>query len=610
MIIKKKLRDKIFFLIISIIIIFFYWHNANKPIYFQKLDKTIKPSKKEFLPNIIGYAKPIKTIDLTNKQKPFLFVESESNYPHIYGFHNRFIADLTSEVIVFDQNKIIDSIINRHFGYNKISVDKNKAYIFLNDELYTYDKTGFKKKGLNFDFLVSRFDIDKNNLYVGNRGKKDDELLVLNKNLKDYAFYKDLTYDKFDLVPINYAKDGYIYFRDKNFTLKAISVDNDVNTITSKKYFAKFKGFYILKDKEKYTLYSFPKTKVITFTTTLDFNRFFILKDALYLMDTNTILAKVNLKTKKLHILKPTKIDGWYFDVNDDFLAFAKNDTITIVDENLNVVKRYKINLLPDVYSYTIDKNNTAYIKDEYVYLNGKKIFKEKDIDTDLAFDNNRLAIISYDDYKNILYFDIFKDKKHIKSYTIKPKENLKYINSTIFYRNIIIISCSSKTLIIKNGKILKEISYKYPHGNLDTLKKVKNNAYLSYNNKLKEIDLNTLKVKYIASNGYRYQKGDDFLMYKDKLLSIALNIDFKDRKISIIPTDSIYHYFALKNYAIVWFKNELNAIYAFSKEKTYKLILASKHNKIFNVLDLEDNSFAVVDGFGVKIINLDLIER
>ncbi len=161
------------------------------------------------------------------------------------------------------------------------------------------------------------------------------------------------------------------------------------------------------------------------------------MQDTLYLMDTNTIVAKLNLKTKKLHTLKPTKIDGWYFDVNDNFLAFAKKDTITIVDENLSVVKRYKINLLPDVYSYTIDENNTAYIKDKYVYLNGKKIFKEKDTDTNLAFDNNHLAIISYDDYKNILSIDIFKDKKQLKSYKIKPKNNLKYIKSAIFYKDL-----------------------------------------------------------------------------------------------------------------------------------------------------------------------------
>ena len=175
--------------------------------------------------------------------------------------------------------------------------------------------------------------------------------------------------------------------------------------------------------------------------------------------------------------------------------------------------------------------------------------------------------------------------------------------------KDVIIISSSSKALIIKNGKIIKEINYKYPHGNLDTLKKVKNKAYLSYNNKLKEIDLNTLKIQYIASNGYGYKKGNNFLIYKDKLLSLALNIDFKDRKISIAPADSIFHYFALKDYAIVWFKNELNAIYAFSKDKTYKIILASKHNKIFNVFGLEGNRLAVVEGFGLRVIDLDSLK-
>ncbi len=431
------------FIVVGSVIIFFKTTESKKSkvVYFEKIGKKIDILKKEkpsYNYHIINYNKPIKTINLIEEKYIPIFTTKESNYPNIYGFDNKFLINFNDDVVIFDKKKIIDSVINNSFGYNKVATYKDRAYIFLNNKFFVYDKNGFRKIPIKFDFhLVHKIFVDTNNIYIKISPKQDDELLVLNKNLKDYSFYK-IIHATFDIIPIG-AKNNYIYFKDENLTIKAISLDNKIKTITSKRFFARFKDFYILKEKDTFNLYQFPKKLITTFKTKLKFHSFFILKNHIYLKEVETVLAKLNLNSNKIIPLNPTRI-SYYFDINSNFIAFAKNNTIKILDENLTKIKEYKINVLSNVYEkINYPKSN----------IKIKKLF-------------NFITIVDFGDKKIIIFtVDGFFEQYTLKDYAIFRAFDEK-----------------DKVLVIKKDKIFK-LKLVSNHNKIYRLKPLKNNKFL-----------------------------------------------------------------------------------------------------------------------------------
>jgi len=438
-------------------------------------------------------------------------------------------------------------------------------------------------------------------------------MLVLEVGFEFSEVYSKESKDYLSDILFRYGENGKFYF-EQNGSLKSVSLENKIDNVTNNiSHFMRFKNYYIVKKHKNYLLYRFANTKLLTFRLKRQdvLDNFFILKNHLYLIGNDKIFAQADLETKKLHYIKPVNFyDLYQYDTNDNFVAYATRDYhIKILDANLTLIKEYKVNPLPTVFSYAIDRKNIAYIDYEKkkVFFNGKALVNLQTTDTNLALDDNRIAIVTYDRYTKKLSIEIYNGIRHTKSYEFKIKA--KFINKVLLYKDTLIISFTSKALFIKNGKIVKKILYKHQFSNRITLKKVKNIAYLSYNDVLKEISLDTLKTKYISSKGYGIQNGEDILAYVDKFMQISLIVEFGGKKIPIALVNDLDTYFVLKNYVIVEFINDKTAVYVISKNKTIKLKLTSKHNLILNLFGLDNNRFAVVDGFGLRIIDLDRLK-
>ncbi len=600
------MKKNLFAFVVVVSTVFYMLHRDGVQ-YFQKTDKKLDLlSEERFSSSFENYDKPIQTINLIEKTQIPLFCESSSYFPKIYGYKDRFLLKLQSSVAVLDEQKVLDSLVAPSAPLSLIDVvaDKKKAYILIDGKLYVYDGKSFKPAAHRFDFSYLHLFIDEKKLYFD----KEDTLLVLDRDLRNYTNYKK-NKKNLDGAFFRYGRDGWFYFK-KGRNIEAVSLHNELRSIVKNvDAFRWFKNYYIIKKEGRYTLYTFPKKRIVSFyLKKRDIDNFFLLKNTLFLINDDTIFAKVDLDMKQLHFIKPFPFCDLYgYDVNDNFVAHAtKNYTVEILDSDLHLVKEYKINALPSVFSYAVEKNSVAYIdfKKKRVFLNGKELCTLKNIDTSLAFDGSHLAVVGYDNYTKNLFIDLYDGYTHKKSYTLK--QDARFILKTLLYKDTLVISFSSKALIIKNGKVLKEIKYAHKFGNEVFLKKIGNKAYLGYNDTLKEIDLDTLKIKNVASRGYGIQKGKNVMAYVDKLLHMSLLVDFGDKEFSIAPIDELSTYFTLKDYVVVKFLDEDNTVYVIAKDKITKLLLTTKHNAILNLFGLDNNRFGVVDGFGLRVVDLD----
>jgi len=602
---------KIILLITLIIATLFYYHLNNKPIYFKKIDKKLPVEKNISLSyDILGYNKPIKVIDLTKNKKPTLFAEY-LEHPKIYGFRDKFLISLNQEIALLNTNTLLDAFVTKnYFSNNSITSDDKLAYLVFDNKLHTYNGKRVQKVPYNFNYFGDLYS-DKDNIYFNMSAKK--RILVLNRDLKHYTFYESNISSSID-----YIKNSTIYtkFRKNGkVNLKSISLDNDVKTlIKNSDNIYKFKDYYITKNGNIYNIYKYPKSLVATFNLPKKYLlKFFILKNRLYLIDAfnNKIFAKMDLTDKKFNYIKPVNFYALEsFDTNDNFVAFVKNKNITILDDNLNIIKQYKIKTFPDPWSFAIDGNRSAIRYGNSFYLNGKKIFEanREYYTTHLVFYSDYLAIMGSKTGDKKFYIDIFKSDKHIKSYTLQPKASM--LKDITFYKDIIVATFESKTVFIKNGKIVKTINY-YKKAPDAHLKRVGNMAYLSYLNNLVEINLDTLKIKYNSFHlKNKIRKGESFLITQDNFTKLQTIIKFPDKEYRIISPNNIADSYALKDYAIFRFKSDFNTILAVSKDKIYKLKLVSKYNKIMNIKPLKKNKFAIFDRDGIRVIDLDKIDE
>jgi len=600
----KNLRYLI--LVTVIFILGLYYNKPNQTFLFKPISKKLKTlSKKEYSYEIQGYSKTIKTINIVKDDNISLFMQ-DNDYPAIYGFGDRFLLDLKNEVVAFNEKKLLNSLVDKNFlQINYIATNKEFAYIFIGDVLYRYDREKFRKIPFKFA-AIDRVFADKNHLYTMEHFQKDnEELLVLNHNLKEYKFYKDNIYKKTNLLPL-YAKDSSIYywsFQQKGL-LKAISLNNSAKIIVKSGFTIYHKDHYITQDNNSYSLYQFPKKPLVTFDIDREFDHFFVLKNSLYLINNSQIFAKVSISNKTLSYIEPIPFYSSHYDTNDNFVAFVKKGLVTILDKNLSVVKKYKIYILPNPFAFDINKKSIVAVYNDDVTLNNKKILTIKATEIQVALNGENVAIASYDKFKKTLYVDIFKQYTHTKSYTFTVDS--KMLNDMVFYKDTIIVAFATKALIIKNGKIAKTVEY-YKLDPYSFLKRVGNKAYLSYLNNLVEIDLETLKTKYSSFHlAKEIKKGGDFISKSDDFINIETTIKFPKKEYQIINVDDIMESIALKDYAIFWMKNEMDKVLVFSKDRVFKLKLISKYNKIFAIKPLQENRFAILDGNRFRIIDID----
>ena len=594
------------FLTPLLLLLAFFWfvyQERQKPFYFEEIDNTflLQNSKKEGKSfAIVGYDKPLKSIDLENDNNISLFTQADRNYPNIYGFGDRFLVDLNLEVVVLDERSIIDALVDKGvMETNRIGVTKDSAYIFLEDNLYTYDKKHFKPIPYHFDFVADFF-VDNKKLYIREIAKNRDYLLVLDRNLKNYRFYKIKKRVEYHIEPI-FAKDSFFYYTDKRDKLEAISLDNAHRVIVKQGYMAKFRDYYIVKEKESFKLYRFPKELITAFRSDRDFSYFFVLKDHLYLLDNHKVVVKVDLTSGATTYIEPVDFFPLYYGTNDNYVAYYKKDTLYILDANLKLVKKYKVNLLPYPFEFDIDGKNIVANYHGEIRFNNKKIFMEKSLVTDLALDGEKITIVGFDRYKQELTIDLFKKDKHTQSYRLKVDTN-EFIQKVVYYKNSIIISFASSTVLIKNGKIIKQIKY----GKYGYLKRIKDKAYLSYDDNLIAINMNSFEIIPLMQNYYGARWGKNVAIYHDDIFYLYYIVAFKDKKIKFYDVSSVYEHYALKDYALFRLKKEKDSIFVLAKDQAYKLRLASKYNKILAIKPLEGNRFALLDKNGFRIIDID----
>jgi len=607
----KNLR---YLILVTVIFILGLYYNKlnqttvkpNQTFLFKPISKKLKTlSKKEYSYEIQGYSKTIKTINIVKDDNISLFMQ-DNDYPAIYVFGDRFLLDLKNEVVAFNEKKLLNSLVDKNFlQINYIATNKEFAYIFIGDVLYRYDREKFRKIPFKFA-AIDRVFADKNHLYTMEHFQKDnEELLVLNHNLKEYKFYKDNIYKKTNLLPL-YAKDSSIYywsFQQKGL-LKAISLNNSAKIIVKSGFTIYHKDHYITQDNNSYSLYQFPKKPLVTFDIDREFDHFFVLKNSLYLINNSQIFAKVSISNKTLSYIEPIPFYSSHYDTNDNFVAFVKKGLVTILDKNLSVVKKYKIYILPNPFAFDINKKSIVAVYNDDVTLNNKKILTIKATGIQVALNGENVAIASYDKFKKTLYVDIFKQYTHTKSYTFTVDS--KMLNDMVFYKDTIIVAFATKALIIKNGKIAKTVEY-YKLDPYSFLKRVGNKAYLSYLNNLVEIDLRTLKTKYNSFHlAKEIKKGGDFIIKSDNFINMSTTIKFPKKEYQIVHVDDIMESIALKDYALFWMKDEMDKVLVFSKDRVFKLKLVSRCNKIFAIKPLQENKFAILDGDGFRIIDID----
>ena len=338
------------------------------------------------------------------------------------------------------------------------------------------------------------------------------------------------------------------------------------------------------------------------------------MRNRLYLANVDSIFAYMDLKEKKLHRIDPIAFQRFGYALSDQGVVFVKDGTITQVDPSFHVIRRDKIRVLPDFHSFAADGNHTAAMYYSYVVLDGKtkarttqgKIYYRRYVDTRLALDGDRLAVVGFDMFdRNKLRIDLFEKGMQKASYELKLKAD--YLYEALLYRDIVVAAFYDKTVLIQNGKIIKtlDLGARYPH---QTIKRVGSSVYLSYGHNLKAIDLKHLKVKIIDSDPLTVglRKGGDFLIERETLAPFMLRIDFKDKNVTVVDGGGIEHYFALQDYAI--FQTGLHSLLAISKKRAYRIRMTLQNNKIMRIKPLSGNRFVELDGLGLRIVDLDRI--
>ncbi len=185
---SKQMKKVTVLFLIVIGILFFYLQENNKKEYFQKIDKKLQLLEKESSPSFGHYDKPIETLNLIDRTDIPLFSETDDYYPKIYGFKNKFLLQLQSNVVVLDKKRVVDDLVaNNILSRIDVVSDDKKAYIFIDKVLYTYDGKEFIKYPYNIDNGFLHLYIDLNKLYL----EKDNSMLILDRDLKNYTFYKE-----------------------------------------------------------------------------------------------------------------------------------------------------------------------------------------------------------------------------------------------------------------------------------------------------------------------------------------------------------------------------------------------------------------------------------
>ncbi len=565
----------------------------QKPI-FQKSNAKL-PLLTDIKPEIYGYHKPIETKTLIDTDKIPLFLEPITVYPKLYGFQDSFFIQGDHSVVVLDFQKIRTSLISP-FGMTltHITSDNREAFILQNDRLYSYDGKTFTLLPYSFRYAHKLF-IDAKNLYLDASTK----LIDLSRTFPRYTLYK-----KLQDIDFCYGTEKTFYFK-KHDTLYSATLDNDIEPLLPLRYCVRFHNYYLTRNGSFYSLYAFPKRKIATFAFPKSISGFFILKNRLYLINNDHVVAKLDIATKRLQKITPVFFYPLSYDCNDNFVAFYHENRIYILDSNLTTRKTYSVRFLPDIFSIAISGKNIAYISHKHVYLNGYPLFTPAFIETEMAFDKNALAIASYSSRKHLLQIDIFKNSRHLRSFTLPVRA--KMLRKIVLHNDTVIALFFQKALIIHNGKIVRQIPF---HLNSPTsLQKRGSLCYLGYDDKLVKIDLDTLELEVVESGEYGIQKGEGLRVYIEKFLPLFLNIDFSDVQYTIATPDDIYSYYALRSYALIWFKLHPHTILVVKKGEIFWLKLTSKHNKILALYPLENNRFAIVDGFGVRVIDLDTLK-
>lgn len=558
--------------------------------YFQQIEAKL-PLLQEPHPEIFGTKKPIDTLSLVDIEQIPLFMEDFCVYPKIYGFRDIFLLRCKQYVAVIDANGTQTNLVSPYpLSLAAIAADTKEAYILLNSRLYRYDGKRFALLPYSFrDY--SRLFIDQKSLYLDG----DEKLVQLSRIFPRYQLYKKRGDDYFC-----FGANERFYYKKDGF-LRSVTLDNRQSKLLPLRFCIRFKSYYLTRSGTRYILYRFPKKKIASFSLQKAIGNFFILKNWLYLISDDKVVAKFDLATQRFEKITPRFFYDLSFDANDNYVAYYRNYQIHILDANLTNVATIPLRKLPDIFSIAISRRGTvAYLWHKKLYLNGRYLFTPPYLGVAMDFDGTRLAVASFED--STLQVDIFDGATHRKSFRLPVRDMM--LRSIAFYKSNIIALFMKKALIIHDGRILKEIPF-----SLDShtsLQKRGSQAYLNYDDKLIKIDLNTLQTELILSGEYGIQKGEDFTLYTSKFLPLFFIVDFGDRKVTIASSDDIYDYHALRNYAIIWFKLHPHKVLVVGRKRTYWLTLTSVHNKILALYPLWDNRFALMDGFGLRIVDLD----
>ena len=577
--------------------------------FVENPDKKAELVSKDFISyKVWGLGKPIP-LDLAREKGIPLFMPENEHYPKLLGMKDRFLADLGDQVAVLGPEGPVDALILDGVDpvVHMIGDDK-KVYIAANDRLYIYNGRRFDRHMYRFN-RVSNLFLDKKNLYVEMYG----DLMVMDRRTEMVTFLKNCTFDQNDTLLVN-IENGWAYVW-KGKSLKRISMQsNTVETLFEKMDFLHYwKNYYIVQTGNRYSLYRYPKKALATFDLEEGLPiYFFVLKDRLYLIRGDKIFATLDFHTKKVRRIEPVLFESLRFGVGDRHVAYIKGGLITRLGADLAPLHRDKIHILPHRFSFVADGNHTAAIYHHYVVLDGKRMMKDKTgkvyrlkyIDTYLAMDGNRTAAVGFDmNDEGKMRIDLFAGVDLIDVYDLDVHGD--FLHNAVLYGDIVVASFYDKTVLIQKGKIVKTINLggKYID---QTIKRNGRRIYLSYGHNLKEIDLETLRVKSVDADPLTVgmRKGGDFIIEREHLAPFMLTVRYQDKNVTIIDGGEIKNYYALKDYAI--FQTGLHSILAISKDRAYRLRMTLEHNKILNFKPLEGNLFVVLDGLGFRTVDLD----